>query len=215
MHGVCESVKSLSGISVVAQICSCASYQEKHARDLILESTCPVLSKRILLLLTVRREYLATSPVSIGSEPPMKTMELSRLSPPACAAESRAAAWLQRPLMKEPNHRYHRPPRARRERQRHRRAADQRGELAPLHVLPSVRGVHPTTSVIGMPLPRQSRVHHDRTPHGVSSLVSRFLVASPPVRDLLLCAKHLFFAAMAAIVLAEAQGRASLFGEQI
>lgn len=92
MHGVCESVKSLSGISVVAQICSCASYQEKHARDLILESTCPVLSKRILLLLTVRREYLATSPVSIGSEPPMKTMELSRLSPPACAAESRAAA---------------------------------------------------------------------------------------------------------------------------
>jgi hypothetical protein len=36
--------------------------------------------------------------------------------------------------------------------------------------------------------------------------VSRFLVASSHVRDLFLCAKHLFFAAMAAIVLAEAQG---------
>jgi hypothetical protein len=34
----------------------------------------------------------------------------------------------------------------------------------------------------------------------------RFLVASPPSRDLLLLAKHLFFAAMVAIVLAEAQG---------
>ena len=44
-------------------------------------------------------------------------------------------------------------------------------------------------------MPRQSRVHHNRTPHRVSSLVSRFLVASPPVRDLLLCAKHLFVAA--------------------
>jgi hypothetical protein len=32
------------------------------------------------------------------------------------------------------------------------------------------------------------------------------LVAFPPVADLLLCAKHLFFAAMVAIVLAEAQG---------
>jgi hypothetical protein len=43
----------------------------------------------------------------------------------------------------------------------------------------------------------------------------RSLVASRLVRDLLLCAKHLFFAAKAAIVLAEAQGRASVFGEQI
>jgi hypothetical protein len=34
--------------------------------------------------------------------------------------------------------------------------------------------------------------------------VSRSLVASPPVRDLSLCAKHLFFAAMTASVLAEA-----------
>ena len=42
-----------------------------------------------------------------------------------------------------------------------------------------------------------------------------FLVASPPARDLLLCAKHLFVAAMATIVLAEALGRASVFGEQI
>jgi hypothetical protein len=36
--------------------------------------------------------------------------------------------------------------------------------------------------------------------------ISRFLVALPRSGDLLLCAKHLFFAAMAAIVLAEAQG---------
>jgi hypothetical protein len=43
----------------------------------------------------------------------------------------------------------------------------------------------------------------------------RFLVASRPVRDLFLGAKHLFFAGKAAIVLAEAQGRASVFGEQI
>jgi AraC-like DNA-binding protein len=42
-------------------------------------------------------------------------------------------------------------------------------------------------------MPRQSRVHHNRTPHGV---------ASPPVRDLLLFAKHLFVAAMAAIAAA-------------
>src|SRR5271169_5163906 len=57
-------------------------------------------------------------------------------------------------------------------------------------VRPCTGGVYPG------PIPRQSRVHHNRTPHGVSSLVSRFLVASPPVRDLFLCAKHLFFAAM-------------------
>ena len=35
---------------------------------------------------------------------------------------------------------------------------------------------------------------------------NRFLVASQSVRDLLLCAKYLFVAAMVAIVLAEAQG---------
>jgi hypothetical protein len=35
-----------------------------------------------------------------------------------------------------------------------------------------------------------------------------FLVAWSPVRDLLGCAKYLFVAAMVAIVLAEAQGRA-------
>jgi len=39
-------------------------------------------------------------------------------------------------------------------------------------------------------------------PHNSYVLLSR----SAPVRDLLLCAKHLFFAAKAAIVLAEAQG---------
>ena len=43
----------------------------------------------------------------------------------------------------------------------------------------------------------------------------RFLVALARCGDLLLCAKHLFVAAMATIVLAEAQGRARVFGEQI
>ena len=41
-----------------------------------------------------------------------------------------------------------------------------------------------------------------------STIPMRFLVVSPSVRDLSPCAKHLFFAAKAAIVLAEAQGRA-------
>jgi hypothetical protein len=53
--------------------------------------------------------------------------------------------------IEKPNHRHSRLLRARRQRPSGRRAAEKRDELAPPHVPPSVRGLHPTTRLLKMP----------------------------------------------------------------
>ena len=56
-----------------------------------------------------------------------------------------APPWIRRFGAEEPNHRHRRLLRARTERPCDRRAAEQRDELAPSHVQPLIRRLHPTT----------------------------------------------------------------------